>query len=99
MLTALGLWGELFHTAVGTAFADIPLKGHRETWPLRSKRFRTWLRRCHYEATGEAASPAVIRSALDLFSIRGARPVRWPRARGPHPDRHARRAHLSRSRR
>ena len=24
MLTALGLWGELFHTAVGTAFADIP---------------------------------------------------------------------------
>jgi hypothetical protein len=67
MLTALGLWGELFHTPAGTAYADIPLKDHRETWPIRSKRFRTWLRRCHYEATGEAASPAAIRSALDLF--------------------------------
>jgi hypothetical protein len=70
MLTAFGLWGELFHTAVGTAFADIPLKGHRETWPLRSKRFRSWLRRCHYEATGEAASPAAVRSALDLLEAR-----------------------------
>jgi hypothetical protein len=28
------------------------------------------LRRCHYEATGEAASPAAIRSALDLLEAR-----------------------------
>jgi hypothetical protein len=43
----------LFHTAVGTAFADIMIEGHRETWPIRSKRFRAFLRRCHYQATGE----------------------------------------------
>jgi hypothetical protein len=70
MLSEFGQCGELFHTPAGTAYADIPVKRHRETWPIRSKRFRTWLRRCHYESTGEAASPAAIRSALDLLEAR-----------------------------
>ena len=70
MLTAIGLCGELFHTPAGAAFADIPVNNHRETWPIRSQRFRSWLRRCHYEATGEAASAAAIRSALDLLEAR-----------------------------
>src|SRR5262249_37648738 len=54
----------------GTAFADITLDGHRETWPIRSKRFRGWLRRRYYRATGGAASAAEIRSALDLLEAR-----------------------------
>src|SRR6202047_2103950 len=70
MLAHLGAPNQLFHTPAGTAFADIPVKDHQETWPIRSKRFRTWLRRCHYEATGEAASPAATRSALDLLEAR-----------------------------
>jgi hypothetical protein len=70
MLPEFGRCGELFQTPSGTAFADIPVNEHRETWPLRSKRFRSWLRRCHYEATGEAASAAAIRSALDLVEVR-----------------------------
>ena len=61
---------ELFHTAIGTAFVDITVEGHRETWPIRSKRFRSFLRRCRYQATGEAASAAEIRSALDLLEAR-----------------------------
>jgi hypothetical protein len=61
---------DLFHTATGTAFADIAGGGHRETWPIRSKRFRGWLRRCYYQATGEAASAAEIRSVLDLLEAR-----------------------------
>jgi hypothetical protein len=60
----------LFHTAVGTAFADIMIEGHRETWPIRSKRFRAFLRRCHYQATGEAVSAAEIRSVLELLEAR-----------------------------
>lgn len=63
-------YGGLFHTAADTAFADIFVNQHRETWPVRSKRFRNWLQRCHYEATGEAASAAAIRSALDLLEAR-----------------------------
>ena len=61
---------DLFHTAIGTAFADITIDGHRETWPIRSKRFRAFLRRSYYQATGEAASAAEIRSALDLLEAR-----------------------------
>jgi hypothetical protein len=70
MLIENGRFAELFHTSVGTAFADILLDGHRETWPIRSKRFRGWLRRCHYHASGEAASSAEIHSALDLLEAR-----------------------------
>src|SRR5262245_26272993 len=69
MLIDMAPCEELFHTATGAAFADI-VDGHRETWPIGSKRFRGWLRRRHYQATGDAASAAEIRSALDLFEAR-----------------------------
>src|SRR5438874_2032384 len=61
---------DLFHTAPGTAFADITVDGHRETWPIRSKRLRGWLRRRYYQETGEAPSAAAVRSALDLLEAR-----------------------------
>ena len=59
-----------FTPPTGTAFADLLIDGHRETWPVRSKRFRAWLRRRYYEATGEAPSAAAIRSTLDLLEAR-----------------------------
>src|SRR5438876_1403761 len=67
MLNDMAPCEELFHTTAGTAFADIVVDGHRETWPIRNKRFRGWLRRRYYHATGGAASAAEIRSALDLL--------------------------------
>src|SRR5438132_425220 len=70
MFIDMALCEGLFHTAAGTAFADIMIDGHRETWPIRSKRFRGWLRRRYYQATGCAASAAEIRSALDLLEAR-----------------------------
>jgi hypothetical protein len=60
MLANLKVDPELFHTADGTAFADLMIDGHRETWPIRGSRFRSWLRRPHYEATGEAPSAKAI---------------------------------------
>ena len=70
MLTDLAAGAELFHTADGTAFADLMMDGHRETWPVRSMRLRSWLRRKHYEATGAAARTGPITSALDLLEAR-----------------------------
>jgi hypothetical protein len=70
MLTHIGACSDLFHTAAGTAFADVMIDGHRETWPIRSKRFRAWLRRRYYQETGEGASAAELRSALDLLEAR-----------------------------
>src|SRR5438128_1781701 len=70
MLIEMALCEELFHTAADIAFADLLVDGHRETWPIRSKRLRGWLRRRYYQATGDAASAAEIRSALDLLEAR-----------------------------
>jgi hypothetical protein len=70
MLSDIAQCEELFHTASGTAFADFVIAGHRETWPIRSKRFRAFLKRCYYHATGQAASAAEIRSTLDLLEAR-----------------------------
>ena len=70
MLDEMALCEEVFHTASGIAFADFVTDGHRETWPIRSKRFQTWLRRCYYQATGSAPSGAAIGSALDLLEAR-----------------------------
>jgi hypothetical protein len=71
MLAKTGLTGELFHTAEGTAYADlIKEEGQRETWPIRGKRFRLWLRRKYYEATGTAPSAGAINSELDLLEAR-----------------------------
>src|SRR6516164_1756416 len=70
MLDEMALCEEVFHTASGIAFADFITDGHRETWPIRSKRFRTWLRRCYYQATGSPPSGSAIASALDLLEAR-----------------------------
>jgi hypothetical protein len=70
MVKAIWLCGELFHTPAGAAYADIPSMTIGKTWPIRSHRFRNSLRRRHYEATGEAASAAAIRSALDILEAR-----------------------------
>src|SRR6476619_5890690 len=70
MLNDMVLCEELFHTPSDVAFADFITEGHRETWPIRSKRFRTWLRRCYYHASGSAPRAAAIRSALDLLEAR-----------------------------
>jgi len=70
MLNNIVRCDDLFHTATGTAYADILVDGHRETWPIRSKRFRGWLRRRYYQTTENAASAAEIRSALDLLEAR-----------------------------
>ena len=45
VLTTPWATAALFHTATGTAFIDIEIDGHRETWPVRGKLLRSWLRR------------------------------------------------------
>jgi hypothetical protein len=57
----------LFHASDGTGFADLLIDGHRETWPVRSKRFQTWLRQQYYERTWDAPSPAALNAALNVL--------------------------------
>jgi hypothetical protein len=58
---------QLFHASDGTGFADLIVDGHRETWPLRSKRFQAWLRQQYYERTWDAPSPAALNAALNVL--------------------------------
>jgi hypothetical protein len=70
MLEDMAVCEDVFHTTSGAAFADLVIDGHRETWPIRSKRFRSWLRRCYYQETGTAPKGSAIVSALDLLEAR-----------------------------
>src|SRR5258707_12862350 len=78
----------LFHDPNGTGFADLAVDGHRETWPLRSRQFRHWLRRRYYEETGSAAGAGAIRSAVDLLEARAQfdAPERTVHIRTPEHD-------------
>ena len=69
-LLELAKSAELFHTRDGTAYGDISLGSHRETWPLSSKGFRRWL--CHrfFEAKKGAANGEAIRSAVGTLEAK-----------------------------
>src|SRR5207248_3713428 len=69
-ITQLPVCTEFFLTAAGTAYADLVIDGHRETWPIRSRRFRAFLRRSYYRASGTAASASTISGALDQLEAR-----------------------------
>jgi hypothetical protein len=58
VLLSLASAAGLSHTSAGMAFADLLIDGHRETWPLRSNRFRSWLRQQYYERTWDAPTPS-----------------------------------------
>jgi hypothetical protein len=75
----------LFHTRDGTAYADLIVAGHRETWPVRSKQFRhaylRYLQRQFDRLVGEeepllamamkaAMSKAAVNHAIDDFERR-----------------------------
>jgi hypothetical protein len=70
MLLELAANIELFRTPTGTAYADLATGGHRETWPVRSSRFRAWLRRLYYEATADAPNAAALTATLNLLEAR-----------------------------
>ncbi len=61
---------ELFHTPDGTAYADVVIDGHRETWPLKSVGFQRWLRRAYYLETGDAPNREATSTAMSVIEAR-----------------------------
>ena len=70
ILTDLADGAELFHSADGTAFGDIRIDGHRETWPVRAKGFKRWLTQQFFDATGGAPSSEALSSALNVIEAK-----------------------------
>jgi hypothetical protein len=79
----------LFHASDGTGFADLIIDGHRETWPLRGKRFQAWLRQQYYERTWDAPSPAALNAAPMCLRRRPSSMVRSARSPSVSPSRTA----------
>jgi hypothetical protein len=70
VLVELAEQAELFHTLDQTAYADLTIDDHRETWPVRSKGFRHWLTRRYYDVEEGAASSAALQSALSTIEAK-----------------------------
>ena len=70
LLIELAQEAELFHSPDATAFADLVVNGHRETWPVRTKGFRRWLARRFFEATGGAPNSEALQSALNVIEAK-----------------------------
>ena len=70
ILIALAQSAELFHTPDGTAFADLHINGHRETWRLRRAGFRHWLTCRYFETTQGAPNAVALQTALNVIEAK-----------------------------
>jgi hypothetical protein len=70
ILIDLASAADLYHSADGSAFADIAVNGHRETWPVRSKGFRRWITQQFFEKTEGAPSSEALQAALNGLEAR-----------------------------
>lgn len=69
-LVQLAGGAELFHARDGTAYADIRVHGHRETWAIRSRGFRRWLAQMFFKAARGAPSGAAFQAALNVLEAK-----------------------------
>jgi hypothetical protein len=70
LLVALAEAAEPFQTPAEEAFADLEIKGHRETWAIQSRGFRRWLRRRFFEEFRGAPSSEAVTTALNVIEAR-----------------------------
>ena len=59
---------DLFHDPSGVAYATVPVNGHQETWPLRSRGFREWLARKFHEQHGKTPNAQALVDATAVLS-------------------------------
>jgi hypothetical protein len=67
---ATGKGVELYHAPDGTAYADLDVGGHRETWPLKSAGFKGWLRHAYYLQTRRAPNAEAMSTAMGVIEAR-----------------------------
>lgn len=67
LLVQLAGTADLFHTPDGTGYADLPVRDHRETYPIRSRGFRRWLVHRFYEDTTGAPRADALRAGLAVI--------------------------------
>jgi putative DNA primase/helicase len=69
-LIGLAEAAELYHAPDGTAYADLVISIHRETWSVRSKGFRRWLTQRYYATTRSAPNAEAMQAALAVIEAK-----------------------------
>jgi len=61
---------DLWHDAASDAFVTFPVNGHRENWPIRSRRFRMWLAHRYFKETGTVIGSQALEDRLRILEAR-----------------------------
>lgn len=59
---------ELFHSGDEREFVTVVIDDHEETWPVRSKSSRGWLRRLFYESSGSPPGSQGVQDAVEMLA-------------------------------
>ena len=70
VLAAIAEEAELFHTPGGEGYASVPVRGHTENWPVRSKEFRLWLAHRFFQKQRRAPSTSLLLETLHQTEAR-----------------------------
>lgn len=70
ILLRLAQAADLFHTPDLTCYADLDIKGHRETWLIRSRGFNRWLARAFFDETNGAPGSEAMAAALNVIEAK-----------------------------
>lgn len=60
----------LFRTEDQAGYADVVVKGHRETHRIKSTNFKRWLMHQYWVRTGQTASSEAVRQALEMIEAK-----------------------------
>jgi excisionase family DNA binding protein len=69
-LVELAADAQLWHDLDGTAWASVPIAGHREHHPIRTKGFKTWLRGRFYAKHAKAAGGQAVQDAIEVLDAK-----------------------------
>ena len=78
-MSATGIAGKipkgvkLFHTPDGTGYASVKVDGHKETWPIRSRQFRShmkWKASTGTKAEKKRLTDQTLKDAVDILEYR-----------------------------
>ncbi|MCZ8258589.1 MAG: ATP-binding protein [Beijerinckiaceae bacterium] len=61
---------DLWHSRDGEGFITIPVQGHRENWPIRSRQLKNWLSARAFEEMGIAPGAQAIEDTLRVLEAR-----------------------------
>lgn len=70
ILIELAEEADLFKNEHRDPFARIPVNGHKEIWPVRSRDFKLWLTGKYFDKTGKGPNSEALSSALNTISAK-----------------------------